>query len=164
VFEFKASGGGLGSQDTVGAGGRYDGLIGQFGGGEVPGVGFGCGIERLLLALDSDAATAPSADVFVGADPDAGFGAQQGAAWLADALRRVRSAESPRGLTVELDLMGRSAKRQAKACDCPVRVLVGATGVHMFTRGGSWEGQLITDQSLAPTIIAKAVPSTNTPD
>jgi len=49
VFEFVTSE--LGAQSTVLAGGRYDGLIHQMGGPQVPAVGFGCGIERLMLLL-----------------------------------------------------------------------------------------------------------------
>ncbi len=43
----------LGAQGTVCAGGRYDGLIGQFGGKPTPGVGFAMGVERLVLLLET---------------------------------------------------------------------------------------------------------------
>lgn len=43
----------LGSQGTVCAGGRYDGLISQFGGKPTPGVGFAMGVERLVLLLET---------------------------------------------------------------------------------------------------------------
>lgn len=43
----------LGAQGTVCAGGRYDGLVGQFGGKSTPAVGFGMGIERLVLLLET---------------------------------------------------------------------------------------------------------------
>jgi histidyl-tRNA synthetase len=49
VFEIKADG--LGSQDTICGGGRYDGLIEELGGRSTPGIGFGSGIERYVLAL-----------------------------------------------------------------------------------------------------------------
>ncbi|MDM8520599.1 histidine--tRNA ligase [Anaerolineales bacterium HSG6] len=49
VFEIKADG--LGSQDTICGGGRYDGLIEQVGGRATPGIGFGSGIERIAAAL-----------------------------------------------------------------------------------------------------------------
>jgi histidyl-tRNA synthetase len=49
VFEIKAEG--LGSQDTICGGGRYDGLIEQLGGRPTPGIGFGSGIERYVIAL-----------------------------------------------------------------------------------------------------------------
>jgi len=49
VFEIKADG--LGSQDTICGGGRYDGLIEELGGKPTPGIGFGSGIERYIMAL-----------------------------------------------------------------------------------------------------------------
>jgi histidyl-tRNA synthetase len=49
VFEIKADG--LGSQDTICGGGRYDGLIEELGGQPTPGIGFGSGIERYVIAM-----------------------------------------------------------------------------------------------------------------
>jgi len=49
VFEIKADG--LGSQDTICGGGRYDGLVEELGGKATPGIGFGSGIERYVIAL-----------------------------------------------------------------------------------------------------------------
>ena len=51
----------LGAQGTVAGGGRYDGLIEQLGGKPAPGVGWGLGLERLLLLLDEVAAPSPPA-------------------------------------------------------------------------------------------------------
>jgi len=48
AFEFVCKG--LGAQDSIGGGGRYDGLVEQCGGEPTPGVGFGIGLERVLLA------------------------------------------------------------------------------------------------------------------
>ena len=42
------------AQSTIGGGGRYDGLVGALGGPETPGVGFGAGVERILLACDAE--------------------------------------------------------------------------------------------------------------
>ncbi|MDM4767389.1 histidine--tRNA ligase [Pelomonas sp. SE-A7] len=50
----------LGSQGTICAGGRYDGLVEQLGGKPAPGVGFGLGMERLLLLLEEVGATIPA--------------------------------------------------------------------------------------------------------
>src|SRR3954469_14286735 len=50
---WEVTAGGLGAQNAVGGGGRYDNLVEQLGGRATPGVGFGSGIERLLLALDA---------------------------------------------------------------------------------------------------------------
>lgn len=53
TFEIKAVG--LGAQDTVAAGGRYDGLVEELGGPKVPGVGMAIGMERALLLVDEEA-------------------------------------------------------------------------------------------------------------
>jgi histidyl-tRNA synthetase len=50
VFEFRSNL--LGSQDSFGGGGRYDGLFSQLGGKETPAVGFAFGLERMLLILE----------------------------------------------------------------------------------------------------------------
>jgi histidyl-tRNA synthetase len=55
VFEFVANSGELGAQNTVLAGGRYDGLIEQMGGKTTPAIGFASGVERLSLLLADDA-------------------------------------------------------------------------------------------------------------
>jgi histidyl-tRNA synthetase len=67
TFEFQAPA--LESaQNSIGGGGRYDGLAEQLGGPPTPGIGFGIGIERVLLACDADGvfpAPAAAVDVFV---------------------------------------------------------------------------------------------------
>jgi histidyl-tRNA synthetase len=50
---WEVTAGGLGAQNAIGGGGRYDNLVEQLGGRATPGVGFGSGLERLLLALES---------------------------------------------------------------------------------------------------------------
>lgn len=52
VFEFVGEIGGLGSQSTVLAGGRYDGLVEQMGGNPTSSIGFAAGVERLLLLMN----------------------------------------------------------------------------------------------------------------
>ncbi len=47
----------LGAQGTVLAGGRYDGLVAQMGGGDVAGIGWACGVERLAMLLDKPVET-----------------------------------------------------------------------------------------------------------
>jgi histidyl-tRNA synthetase len=93
----------LGAQSEIGGGGRYDGLIEQLGGAPTPAVGFAAGIERILLALDEEVA-GEGRDAFIAvADP----GQRQRAMALAAELRH-------RGLSIELDLAGRSFKSQLK--------------------------------------------------
>ena len=58
AFELTDSSGALGSQSAVGGGGRYDGLVKELGGADVPGVGFALGLERLTLVLQSTVKTA----------------------------------------------------------------------------------------------------------
>ena len=54
----------LGSQDAIGAGGRYNNLIQNLGGPEIPAIGFALGVERVMLALNKKGAITPQA-VFV---------------------------------------------------------------------------------------------------
>ena len=60
---FEVIAGGLGAQDAVGGGGRYDGLAVEIGGKEIPGVGFAGGMERLILALTSAGIEFPREDI-----------------------------------------------------------------------------------------------------
>jgi histidyl-tRNA synthetase len=58
VFEFTAKG--IGAQNSIGGGGRYDSLISDFGGPSCPGVGFGTGLERILQTLIEQNITLPT--------------------------------------------------------------------------------------------------------
>ncbi len=60
---FEVIAGGLGAQDAVGGGGRYDGLAQEIGGKEIPGVGFAGGMERLILALSHAGIEFPREDI-----------------------------------------------------------------------------------------------------
>lgn len=60
VFEIVSES--LGSQNTIGAGGRYDGLIASFGGPDLPGVGFATGIERVLQTMAAQGTAARKKD------------------------------------------------------------------------------------------------------
>jgi histidyl-tRNA synthetase len=96
----------LGAQSAVGAGGRYDGLVKQLGGPDVPGIGFAMGVERLALLLDQlgKGSTSPRVDLFISA---LGPQAQEKAFVLTNILRA-------NGLSVAMDLMDRSLKNQMK--------------------------------------------------
>ncbi|MCD6434865.1 MAG: histidine--tRNA ligase [Clostridiales bacterium] len=66
AFEIIASN--IGSQSTICGGGRYDGLVQEIGGPEITGVGFGLGIERLIMTLEAEGISFPdkkALDVFV---------------------------------------------------------------------------------------------------
>ena len=108
VFEVQAESG-LGAQNTVAAGGRYDNLVAQLGGTPTPGVGFAGGIERLVLLLqEAGLAVAPQRPelMLIGAD-DAG---RKAIPKLALQLRRL-------GLRVEVDHRGRKVKALFKRAD-----------------------------------------------
>ena len=96
----------LGAQAAVGAGGRYDGLVKQLGGPDVPGIGFGMGMERLALLLEQAGKAGKPAPVqlFIAA---LGEAAQQRCFQLCQGLRR-------QGLNVAMDLQDRSLKNQMK--------------------------------------------------
>jgi histidyl-tRNA synthetase len=103
TFEFTA--GGLGAQSGVGGGGRYDDLLESIGGPAVPGVGFGTGIERMVMALQQrDAPEIPPRDIaayVVALAPQARIEAFA----LAHQLRTL-------GVAADLDYASRSVKGQ----------------------------------------------------
>ena len=97
-----------GQQQAIGGGGRYDGLVELLGGRPTPGIGFGIGLDRLVLALEETGSTpvpdpAPVA-VVVGADPD-------------DTISRLVVATELRdaGLDVRADLGRRKLGKQLEA-------------------------------------------------
>ena len=108
VFEFVTSA--AGAQGTVSAGGRYDTLLQQIGGKNVPAVGFGGGIERLLMVMESEGAFFPEdkkPKIYIaGMDEKS----RDKAAELACGLRA-------KGISAEADLMERSVKAQLKYAD-----------------------------------------------
>ena len=103
---FEAKSGALGAQDTVGAGGRYNGLISDLGGPDLGGIGFGSGVERMLLAAASQEQQ-PGLDVFfVTLSEEARIPAMR----LAGALREE-------GVSADLDFGGRGMRAQFKQAD-----------------------------------------------
>jgi histidyl-tRNA synthetase len=111
AFEFYIHGR-EGQQQALGGGGRYDGLVELLGGRPTPGIGFGIGLDRLILALNEQGSAtstagagseAPTA-VVVGADPD-------------DTVNRLRIATDLRaaGLAARADLARRKLGKQLEA-------------------------------------------------
>ncbi len=100
----------IGSQGTVCGGGRYDGLVEECGGPPTPGIGFGLGIERLLLTLESqgiEIQKEESLDLFLA---NIGEAAAKKAVSMVYALRAA-------GIAAECDHMGRSLRAQMKYAD-----------------------------------------------
>ena len=108
AFEFVS--GRIGAQSAVCGGGRYDHLLEELGGEDIPGVGFGLGIERLIMALEDTGLPEPAVSV-----PDAlivYIGEEAKARALA-LLNELRAA----GAAAELDVCARNTKGQFKYAD-----------------------------------------------
>ncbi len=109
VFEIGMKGDG-GAPLAVCGGGRYDGLVEQLGGPALPGMGFGLGIERVLMLLSQRGVILPEPrlfDVYVAA---LGADARIPALKLTETLRSA-------GIKAEMDHGGRSLKAQFKSAD-----------------------------------------------
>ena len=108
VFEFVYDG--ICSQCTVCGGGRYDGLFEELGGNHVPAVGFGMGLERLLLTLEAEGISLGEDTVPEIFFANIGEDAKVYAFALAEKARNE-------GMRAQSDLMGRSLKAQMKYAD-----------------------------------------------
>ena len=97
----------MGAQNTVAAGGRYDGLVKEIGGPATPGIGFALGVERAISLMDTRNVVFPRPALFIAAlGPDA----------VALALPLVHHLKSS-GIPVETDYTGASLKSQMKKAD-----------------------------------------------
>ena len=108
VFEIKYRG--LGAQDTVLAGGRYNGLTEEIGGRSIPGIGFAAGMERLLLTLEKEQVKLPESpelDLFI---VTIGDQARKEALKYLYLLRH-------KGYKAEIDYLARNMKSQLKTAD-----------------------------------------------
>jgi histidyl-tRNA synthetase len=124
---------------TICGGGRYDGLVKEVGGGEVPGIGFGAGIERLLLAIEREA-TAPEPrglDVFVA------FESSDLRERVLPTVAQWRAA----GRSVDTDYAGRSMKgqlTQAQRRNAATIVIARSDGTYEVRKRGT-EDRYIDD-------------------
>lgn len=108
AFEYKAQG--IGAIDTIGGGGRYNGLVGEIGGPDQPGIGFGLGLERILLIVEKqeiDLNAVKPLDVYFVA---LGEAADREITKLLYLVRKE-------GLSAERDYLGRKMKAQMKSAD-----------------------------------------------
>lgn len=108
AFEYKAEG--IGAIDTVGGGGRYNGLVSDIGGPDQPGIGFALGLERIVLLLESQKvdlnAQAPIDLYLIGL----GEAAEDMVTKLLYQLRKE-------GIVAEKDYQGRKMKAMMKSAD-----------------------------------------------
>jgi len=105
AFEVKS--GALGAQNSLAGGGRYDGLVSFLGGPEIPGIGFGIGMERLISCLPPSSGNGIRTDVFIAALGDQ---AQKLGFRLTNELRRS-------GISASMDYSNKSLKSQMKRAD-----------------------------------------------
>ena len=110
VFEIEADIKDFGAQNVIGAGGRYNGLVKQLGGPEVPGIGFASGLGRLMLAIEKEGIELPVSeeiDAYVMYVSDT---EKEYATTLVQELRM-------NGFKVETEYMERGLKAQFKQAD-----------------------------------------------
>lgn len=108
AFEFVTHS--IGAQGTICGGGRYDNLIEQLGGPPIPGVGFGLGVERLLLVMESNGVIIPepeSTELFI---------AVMGEEAKSYGLKLARTLRG-KGHSVQMDSLMRNIKGQLKYSD-----------------------------------------------
>jgi histidyl-tRNA synthetase len=105
AFEVKTTS--LGAQNAVAGGGRYNSLVSDLGGPEVPGIGFAVGFERLIACLPEDGKNKFKTDLFIAT---LGEQAQKFSFTLTNELRRA-------GIAAEMDYADKSLKSQLKRAD-----------------------------------------------
>jgi histidyl-tRNA synthetase len=97
----------MGAQNTVAAGGRYDGLVQELGGPATPGIGFALGVERAVSLMDTAALQPPRPHIFISA-----LG-EEAVTFVLPLIHTLRSS----GIRVETDYTGASLKSQMKKAD-----------------------------------------------
>src|SRR5699024_9141433 len=110
AFEIMSEADGFGAITTLTGGGRYNGLSEELGGPDVPGIGFGMGLERLMLAMEAEGVDIPvdrELDTFI---ITMGNDAENAAVAMMHKLRK-------NGIQVDKDYQGRKMKAQFKAAD-----------------------------------------------
>jgi histidyl-tRNA synthetase len=136
TFEFKDEA--IGAKDTICGGGRYDGLVEAIGGPPTPGIGFGAGVERLLLSVGEREEQPAGVDVFFVVDD----GADR--ARVLAALGELRSL----GVAADTDYAARSKKgqlTQAGRLGARETVIVDASGARVLRPGAADEPTTLDD-------------------
>lgn len=138
---------------ALGGGGRYNRLVEEIGGPSTPGIGFGLGIERLLLTLEESGVAGPEPrglDAFLCPLGDAARAA------CVPLLDRLRDA----GVAVDMDYTGRRLKvmlEQADGSGAPVAVIIGddeiARGEAMVRKLGTREQEPVRLEELASRLL-----------
>ena len=128
------------AQNALCGGGRYDGLVEMLGGDPTPGIGFGMGIERVLVACDAEGvfpAAPPPLDAFV-VDTAGGEAARAVTARLRDAGLRADRAFDGRSMKAQMKLADRSGATVALIVG-PQEAAAGTVVVRALRDGGTQE-------------------------
>lgn len=116
---------GLGSQDAVAAGGRYDGLTKQMGGPDVGAIGYAVGVERLLLLLEKDKAPSPEKGaLIIAADEN-----------CREEVFKITNKLRMSGVACETELTGRSMKGLMRKANKEARKFVIIIGENELQSG-----------------------------
>lgn len=140
----------IGAQSAVCGGGRYDGLVEQLGGPKTPAVGFGLGMERLLLLMENAGIQIPKpagCDLYLAA---VGTEAMEKAFTLASGLRA-------KGVYVEMDHLGRSFKAQFKYADKIGAAFVIAIGGDELSSGSGKLKRMADGQETETALTAEEI-------
>jgi histidyl-tRNA synthetase len=135
------------AQPQICSGGRYDGLVEQLGGPPTPGVGFGAGIERALIALEAEGRTVdqPGLDVF--------FVTAEGAP--RERVLRILAEVRHKGLSADTDYAGRSFKGQmTQAGRTGARTVVIVRDGEATIRRGGIDEQVVSLDDVVATLTA----------
>lgn len=151
AFEFVHEG--LGAQSGIGGGGRYDGLMAQLGGQDLSGIGFGLGIDRILLAREAEGASLPEGlglDLYI-----VPLGSSDRAFSLAEEMRE-------RGIYTDLAFGDKSLKSAMKSADksgAKYSIVLGAdeiaSGTVLLKEMKSGESTSVTLSALAGELIER---------
>lgn len=149
AFEVKS--GALGAQNSLAGGGRYDGLVSFLGGPDVPGIGFGIGMERLISCLPYPDQPPYQTDLFIAA---LGARAQKFCFGLTNELRLS-------GISAAMDYSDRSLKSQMKRADrlnCTYTLIMGEQEMQNhyvpLRNMNTKEQRILPLETLAQTIIS----------
>jgi histidyl-tRNA synthetase len=135
------------ANSSICGGGRYDGLVEAIGGPATPGIGFGAGLERLMLALELEGISfaQPGVDVFVVVEQDAPRDR------VLQALAELRRA----GVSADTDYAGRSFKGQmTQAGRSGASTVVIVRGEEAAVRRDGGDEQLVALDELVATLTA----------
>lgn len=138
VFEFVADG--IGAQGTVCAGGRYDGLIRNLGGGDVPAIGFAAGIERLLIVMEQSGVKIPETETLTAYIAGMDDKCRKKAFEIVTELRK-------NGVVAECDHMERSVKSQFKYADKSGAKYVAVIGESELEKGAATVKNMATGEA-----------------